>query len=101
MKEYTLLAVISLIAAIVCDHLSGIRLFRRKIYYLFLAIIFLFKLLVNGALTKTIVFYNPRFFLGLRLGTIPLEDFLFGLSMITFSIIFWEYFKKPILKTKN
>ncbi len=94
MKEYTLLAIGSVILTIIWDNLSGIKLFKKKIFYLFLFIIFLFKLLVNGALTKNIVLYNPDFFLGLRLGTIPLEDFLFGLSMVTVSIILWEKFKK-------
>ena len=94
MKEYTLLAFGSVIVTIVFDNLSGIKLLKKRIYYLFILIIFVFKLLVNGALTKSIVLYSPKFFLGLRLGTIPLEDFLFGFSMITLSIIFWEKFKK-------
>jgi len=52
-------------------------------------------MLVNGYLTgKQIVMYRPQFFLGLRIGSIPLEDFLFGFSMVTMTIIFWEYFKK-------
>jgi len=40
------------------------------------------------------VMYNPQFFMGIRIGTIPLEDFLFGFSMVTLSIVCWEYFKK-------
>jgi lycopene cyclase domain-containing protein len=38
--------------------------------------------------------YNSQFFMGIRIGTIPLEDFLFGFSMVTLSIVCWEYFKK-------
>lgn len=95
MKEYTILAAGSVILTIIWDNLSKIKLLKRKEYYLFLLIIFLFKLLVNGALTKDIVLYNQEFFLGLKLGTIPWEDFLFGFSMVTLSIIFWESFKKP------
>ncbi|MFH1363380.1 MAG: lycopene cyclase domain-containing protein [Candidatus Omnitrophota bacterium] len=98
MKEYTILAAISVLIAVGLDIVSGIRLLRRKDYYFFLVIIFGFKLLVNGYLTSKIVIYNPRFFLGLRLFTIPLEDFLFGFSMITIALVIWEYFNRPSMR---
>jgi lycopene cyclase domain-containing protein len=96
MKEYTLLSVFSVFCTIIMDRLSRINILKKsRRYFFFLIIIFLFKLLVNGFLTgSNIVIYNKRFFLGLRLGSIPLEDFLFGFSMITMTIIFWEYFRK-------
>lgn len=95
MKEYTLLALVSVAVTVFCDAKSGILLLRRPLYYVFLCIIFVFKLLVNGYLTgQEIVRYNPRFFLGLRMGSIPLEDFLFGFSMVTASVLLWEAFKR-------
>ena len=95
MKEYTLLAFLSIIATVALDTISGVKILRRPLFYLFMAIIFFFKFLVNGYLTgANIVLYNPKFFLGIRLGSIPLEDFMFGFSMVTMTIIFWEYFKK-------
>jgi len=96
MREYTILSVISVAATFILGGILKINLFKRKEYYLFLGIIFLFKLIVNGYLTKNIVIYNPDFFMGLRLGSIPVEDFLFGFSMITMLIIFWEYFKERV-----
>jgi len=94
MKEYTLIAAVSVVMTVFLDSISGICLLRRKIFYLYVFVIFCFKLFVNGYLTgKNIVMYNPRYFLGIRLGSIPLEDFLFGFSMITMTIIFWEMFK--------
>ncbi|MDD5155516.1 MAG: lycopene cyclase domain-containing protein [Candidatus Omnitrophica bacterium] len=94
MKEYTVIAVISVFAAILVDRITGVRVLSKREFYLFLFVILFFKLLVNGYLTGTsTVIYNPRYFLGLRLGSIPLEDFLFGFSMVTLTIIFWEYFK--------
>jgi lycopene cyclase domain-containing protein len=94
MKEYTLLACLWVIITILLDRVSGMNVLRRKIFYLFFAIILCFKFFVNGYLTSWIVLYNPQQFLGYRIGTIPLEDFLFGFSMVTMSIIFWEYFKE-------
>lgn len=95
MKEYTLLAIVSVAVTILVDKLTRVNILKRKLFYLFLAVIFGFKVLVNGYLTKTnIVMYNPKYFLGARLGSIPLEDFLFGFSMVTLGIILWEFFKK-------
>ena len=102
MKEYTILAFISVIATLLLDRFSGIRVLRKKEFWLLLFIIFLFKLLVNGYLTgQNIVIYSPHFFLGIRLGTIPIEDFLFGFSMVTMTIILWEYFKGKELKEER
>ena len=98
MREYTLLAVVSVLITLLLDKTTRMRILKRREFYVFLFIILLFKLLVNGFLTgKNIVMYNPAFFLGIRFNSIPLEDFLFGFSMVTMTIIFWEYFKEKSL----
>jgi len=52
-----------------------------------------FKIPSNGYLTwRPIVIYNPDQFLGIRLWTIPLEDFLYGFGLITITIVLWEFF---------
>jgi len=95
MKEYTILGIAAVLAAILLDRVTRVNLLKKKEYYLFILVILFFKLLVNGYLTgKQVVLYRPEFFLGLRITSIPLEDFLFGFSMVTMTIIFWEYFKK-------
>jgi lycopene cyclase domain-containing protein len=98
MKEYTIFALLSVAAAIILDFKVKTFVLKRKEYYLFLACILFFKILVNGYLTgKNIVVYNPEFFMGFRFGSIPFEDFLFGFSMVTVSIICWEHFKRSDL----
>ena len=95
MKEYTFLALFSVIFTFFVDQATRVKIFKRFEFYIFLAIIFGFKLIVNGYLTgEKIVIYAPRFFLGFRITSIPLEDFLFGFSMVALTIIFWEVFKK-------
>ena len=95
MKEYTLLSLISVLLTLYLDKISRINLLKKEGYYVFILVILFFKILVNGYLTgKRIVMYRPQFFWGLRIGSIPLEDFLFGFSMVTMTIIFWEYFKR-------
>ena len=97
MKEYTLIAVSSVILTLLIDKLAGVNIFKQKLFYLFLVIILGFKFMVNGYLTGAgIVMYNRQFFLGIKAGSIPLEDFLFGFSMVSLGIIFWEFAKRRI-----
>lgn len=95
MKEYTAIAIASVFFTLILDRATRVGIFKRGEFYFFLLMMAFFKLLVNGFLTgRQIVLYNPEFFLGVRLGSIPLEDFLFGFSMVSLTIIFWEFFKK-------
>lgn len=95
LKEYTILAIVSVLCAVIVERLTRVHLLTRREYYLFLSVIFVFKWLVNGYLTgENIVLYNPDFYSSIRLGTIPLEDFFFGFSMVTLTITLWEYFSK-------
>ena len=95
MKEYTILGLLSVALALVVDNAAGVHLLRRPLFGAFLVFIFALKLLVNGYLTGARIFlYNPACITGMRLGSIPVEDFLFGFSMVTLSVVFWEYFKR-------
>ncbi len=93
MKEYTLISIIFVLITIFLDIRTRVLLLKRIEYYIFLLFILFFKLLVNGYLTsKSIVIYNLEFFMGFRLLSIPFEDFIFGFSMVTMTIILFEYF---------
>jgi lycopene cyclase domain-containing protein len=95
MKEYTICAILSALVAVLLDRGLGTRLLRRGAFWIFLGAMFCFKLLVNGYLTwRPIVRYGEMYYLGVRLGTIPVEDFLYGFSLITVSVVMWEYFRR-------
>ena len=94
MPEYTALAVLSVLAVVVVERFwlrTGV--FRQAQYWVSLAIIAVFQGVVDGWLTKLsapIVLYDNRQTLGLRMPwDIPVEDFLFGFSMVTLTIMLW------------
>lgn len=93
--EYTIWASISVVLVTVADLTLGARLTRRGAFWLFLAVMFAFKLAVNGYLTwRPIVMYGEAQYLGLRIITIPVEDFLFGYSLILLTVTVWEKLKR-------
>ena len=95
MAEYTILAAISVVAVVLLEGLVWrTGLFREPAYWIAMAICYGFMILVNGWLTKLsapIVIYDGRFNLGVRFPwDIPVEDFLFGFSMLTLTMLLWE-----------
>ena len=99
MKEYTILAVISVILAILLDIILKTKLFLNKKFWVFWCVMFILIFIVNGYLTwRPIVLYDEKFYLGIRLFTIPIEDFIYGFSLITMNIALWEFFSRKIKK---
>ncbi len=95
MKEYTLLAFISVALAVGVDLFLRTKLLTNKKFWIFWAVMFVLIFIVNGYLTwRPIVQYGEGHYLGLRLFTIPIEDFLYGFSLLTMNISIWEYFTR-------
>lgn len=93
--EYTILASAGAALAVLADRLLGTHLLRTGPYRIFLALMGVFTIVSNSYLTgRPIVLYGEQFHLGIRLGTIPMEDFLFGFALVTMSVILWEYYKR-------
>jgi lycopene cyclase domain-containing protein len=92
--EFTVLAVLSVIAVIAAELLyfrTGI--FTTVQFWVSYAIILFFEVLVDGWLTKLsapIVVYDPDQFSGWRFPfDIPVEDYLFGFSLIVLTFLLW------------
>jgi lycopene cyclase domain-containing protein len=101
MKEYTILASLFVILTVILDLVLGTKLTTKKKFWAFWTVMFVLIIIVNSYLTwRPIVIYGNSFYLGIRLFTIPVEDFLFGFSLITFNIILWEYYnlKKKVIR---
>jgi lycopene cyclase domain-containing protein len=93
--EYTVLAVLSVVAVVAAELFwfrSGI--FRRAQFWVAYGIILFFEVLVDGWLTKLsapIVVYDADQFTGWRFPwDIPVEDYLFGFSLIVLVLILWD-----------
>ena len=93
--EYTLLSAVSVVAVIAAELLwwrTG--LFRTVSYWVSMAIVFFFQVLVDGVLTKlphAVVIYDEGEFSGIRFPwDIPVEDYLFGFSLVTLAMLLWD-----------
>jgi lycopene cyclase domain-containing protein len=93
---YTLLSLCAATIAIIVDQLLKTKLLLQPKYVLFLGIVGIFKFFVNGYLTAHIVLYNSQQILGLRIGTIPVEDFIYGFALVTLCISLWEWQKNKL-----
>ncbi|MGB8380876.1 MAG: lycopene cyclase domain-containing protein [Dermatophilaceae bacterium] len=94
MPEYTALAVGSVLAVVAAERFwlrTGVL--RQAQYWVALAIIAVFQGVVDGWLTKLsapIVRYDNGQTIGVRVPwDIPVEDYLFGYSMVTLTILLW------------
>lgn len=92
--EYTVLAVLSVVAVVAAERWrwqTGI--FRSRPYWLAMGICLFFMVLVNGWLTKLsapIVLYDGEEKTPWRFPwDIPVEDYLFGFSLLTWVIVRW------------
>lgn len=102
MKEYTLLAVAGVVLAVIVDMLVlKTRLILSKKFWVFWCVMFVLIFIINGYLTwRPIVLYGEGHYLGVRLITIPVEDFLYGFALLTLNIAIWEFYNRKRLAEK-
>jgi len=75
------------------------QMMTRGIFWLTYFLILPFQLLTNWWLTSNqIVMYSDTEIIGQRLAGAPIEDLLFGFSMILLTLAVWEFFKKQNYK---
>ncbi len=105
---YLQIALIYIAIALLLDFvILKTKVLKAKMFWLSYSIVLFFQFLTNGVLTGfLIVTYNPRILIGSgeyltnrppligdgRLFFAPMEDVLFGFSMIVFTISLWIYF---------
>ncbi len=71
-------------------------------FYLMYLVTLIPFFIVNGLLTgsfipQEVVYYDDAQNLGIRLGTIPVEDMVYGLLMLLMNVTWYEYLKSRVL----
>ena len=78
------------------------QMMTRGIFWLTYALILPFQLLTNWWLTSNeIVMYADTEIIGQRLAGAPIEDLLFGFSMILLTLSAWEFFQKRLTEKQS
>jgi lycopene cyclase domain-containing protein len=90
---HTEVSLAAVLATVVLDlWVLRTRLLTRRSYWVAYAIVLFFQLLTNEWLTSRGVFrYDPDAILGWRVGHAPVEDFLFGFALVTWSMCWWTW----------
>ncbi len=90
---YTLSALASVPLVVLVDLLLlRTRLLRRRVFWASYALVLFFQLIANGILTGfDVVRYDPGAILGLRVAWAPVEDLLFGFSLVTLTLSWWVW----------
>ena len=96
--SYTALAVVGVVAALVLDlALLRTRVVTRRVFWTSYAIVLTFQLLTNGWLTgRDIVVYDDDAILGWRLVFAPVEDLLFGFSLVLQTTAWWVWWGRRL-----
>ena len=91
--SYTVLAVVGGAAALVLDLLVlRTRVVTLRAFWTAYAIVVFFQLVTNGWLTgREIVTYDESQILGLRVAFAPVEDLLFGFSLVVQTVAWWVW----------
>ena len=91
--SYTVLAVVGVVAALALDLLVlRTRVVTLRAFWTAYAIVVFFQLVTNGWLTgRDIVTYDESHILGLRLVFAPVEDLLFGFSLVVQTLAWWVW----------
>jgi len=77
---------------VLLDMIIKTRLFIKEIFWKFSGIVLMLTFFWNLYLTaRPVVIYNPAYKTGINLITIPVEDFLYGLVMVSLILIIYQF----------
>ncbi len=96
--SYTVLAVAGVAAAVLLDLVVlRTRVLTRRLFWTAYAIVVVFQLITNGWLTgRDIVTYDDAAIVGVRIAYAPVEDLLFGFSLVVQTLAWWVWWGKRV-----
>ena len=94
--SYTVLAVAGVAAVALLDLVVlRTRVLTRRLFWTAYAIVVVFQLVTNGWLTgRDIVTYDDAAIVGVRIAFGPVEDLLFGFSLVVQTLAWWVWWGK-------
>ena len=95
---YTALSVGGLVISVFLDvAVLRTRLVLRRVFWTSYVIVLFFQLLTNGWLTgRGIVRYDEHGIVGLRVAFAPVEDLLFGFSLVLQTLAWWVWWGRRL-----
>lgn len=101
-QDYTILAMFSCAMFFILAPTIFPYVLKSRNFWLYIVISFIPFIIFNYLLTSIIiVHYNPDAIWGIRIPTIPLEDFFYNFSMLAFYLTVYVYFKNRWIVNKN
>jgi lycopene cyclase domain-containing protein len=101
-QEYTVLAMFSCALFFILAPTLYPDILKTRNYFLYIIFSFIPFIIFNYFLTSLIVVhYNPAAIWGIRITTIPLEDFFYNFSMLSFYLMVYMYFKNRWIISKE
>ena len=89
--EYTAVAGAALACVVTLDTMGGGLVVRHRRFVPFALAVLGFTTIFNGYLTaRPLVLYDARYQLDFRIGTIPIEDFIYGLALVVANVALFE-----------
>ena len=90
-EQYTGYALLALGLVALVDHALGVGLLLAPRAYAFFGLVLGLTLVFNSYLTaRPVVLYGESYQLGVRIGTVPVEDFIYGLAMVWGSTLLYQ-----------
>ncbi len=98
MKEYLLISILAVTVVLLLDQWCQTKLVKRKTFWVLHGVVILLASVVDNVISgRPYVFFNPEIILGIRVLFVPIENYLFGFSMITLNLVLFERGKKKSL----
>lgn len=96
-QGYSFIIFVSLAVTLLAITQAPFNAYIDRHYWIYIGIGFLVFFIFNTVLTAfPIVIYGPNAIFGIRLGTIPVEDFIYNYVLITWYLLVYRYAKEKI-----
>ena len=100
-QYYTFTVMIFTALVFLVNLINKNKLFTSKIYWIWILFTYIPFFIVNYLLTSLpIVEYSPKAIWGIRITSIPFEDFFYSFSMLSFNLFFYLLFKEKWQRKK-